>query len=304
MNEIDNKFVSFKGKESLFQEIKTPRKIIFHPFFCFVPSYKEDPFEPDLDRGKRYVYRINIKVNSFNFSKLQKLEDPDRYDGYGFWSITCNSKVFIGLSAKTLEKALESFNKVEANFVIVYPSEILIIITLKKETGNIGDVYLKAYISNDCGTPYVDNIRLVKHILSYRGLIEKETELKGQEIEITHKRYFYSKKIEKRDDFLQKATHNEEKFLKYVRTCIWYIVDSNKRELDTPYLVLLKNPNLKSNTFLDKISSFLVWRQGGFVLDDFIKETKFIIREVDKYSIENLTILDVECYTSKAMELR
>jgi hypothetical protein len=292
--ELYNKFVSLEGKESLFQEINTPKKIVFYPHFGFQPSFRENIFQPNRDVGKRLVYKIEIKLQNFNFQKLQRLEEPDRYDGYGFWSITSNSKYLIGLSATTLGKTLDSLITAETMFVRTYNSEIVFIFTIKKKANKINDVSLKIYLSNDCGTPYIDNIRLVKYLLTHQKLIPEESSLKGQEIEITHQRHFRSKKLLKRADFIQTITHNAENFLKYIKPSIWDIViDTNK--LDTPYLVLLKNPQLKSGTFLDRLSSFLVWTNGGFTERDFTKETEFVIREIDVYTLENLTVLDVEC---------
>jgi hypothetical protein len=70
-----------------------------------------------------------------------------------------------------------------------------------------------------------------------------------------------------------------------------------------PHYVLLENCKIPYGNILDNLSSWLVYRRGGFVMgkefasNDFTQETKFIIREMDEYRMGGIVILNIECDT-------
>lgn len=305
---LETKFISLDKKESSYEKIDMPRRIVFYPYFHF-----RNPDRTILSRNGPAVsesdkaYRARLSLKGFSADKLSSLEKalfPGRNDEYGFWTAEYSGGYYIGLGAVSLWRFMEQDGTIKASYVVLRGSNVLFVADIKRENGAFKDVFLDVYLCPGDGST-AKMLPEVSQVLSCAGLWNGE--LKAELADYSAVKYIYSganvAKFKSGNHVLL-PKQEPKPFKEHVAGCTWHTLVVNDDIVnDGPRFVLLKNSGLKLGNILDEVSSWMVHRRGGFVTGkefsegDFHQDTAYIIKEIDEYLIGDLVILNIECDT-------
>jgi hypothetical protein len=305
---LETKFISLDKKESSYEKIDMPRRIVFYPYFHFrnpdtTILSKDGPAVSESDKA----YRARLSLDGFSVEKLIHLEKalfPGRIDEYGFWTAEYSGGYYIGLGAASLKKFMEHAGTIKASYVVLKGSNILFVADIDRENGAFKDVFLDVYLCPGDGSIAM-MLPEVSQVLSCAGLFAGE--LKAESADYSAVKYIYSganavKFKSGKRVFLPKQ--DPKPFKEQVAGCTWHTTVVNDDVVsDGPRFVLLKNSGQKLGNILDELSNWMVHRRGGFVTGkefsegDFHQDTTYIIKEIDEYLLGDVIVLNIECDT-------
>lgn len=305
---LETKFISLDKKESFYEKVNMPRRIVFYPYFHFRSAdrtllSKKGPEVRESDKA----YRARISLEGFSIDKLIALEEslfPERKDEYGFWTAEYSGGYHIGLGAVSLGRFMQQEGTIKVSYVVLRGPNVLFVADIVRVGGIYKNVFLDIYLCPGEGS-YNKMLQEVSQVLSCVGLWGGE--LKAEPADYSAIKYIYSganaAKFESgKNVFLPKQ--DPLPFKEHVAGCTWHTIVVNDDIVnDGPRFVLLKNSGVKLGNILDELSNWMVHRRGGFVTGkefsegDFHQDTKYIIKEIDEYLLGDIVVLNIECDT-------
>lgn len=308
MIELETKFISLDKKESFYEKVEMPRRVVFYPYFRFrradtqIVSRKGNVFAE-----KDKAYRTGFVVQDFSVEKLSSLEKalfPSRDDEYGFWTGECAGGYYIGLGAASLGRFMEHAGDTRASYAVLRGTDMLFIADIERLEGGYKEARLDVYFCPPDGF-YSNMLPEVVRLLTCSGLLNGE--VKCEPADYSAVKYIYSGANASRFSsgkhvFL--PTQDKKPFKEHVESCTWHTIVVNENIInDGPRFVLLKNSGMHLGNILDDLSRWMVHRRGGFVTGkefsegDFHQDTTYIIKEIDEYCFGGLVLLNIECDT-------
>jgi hypothetical protein len=305
---LETKFISLDKKESFYEKVDMPRRIVFYPYFHFRNAdktihSKTGPAVSESDKA----YRAHLSLDGFSVDKLisqEKALFPGKDDEYGFWTAEYSGSYYIGLGAVSLKRFIEQDGTIRASYVVLKGSTVLFIADINRADGEFKDVFLDVYLCPGEGS-ISEMLRDVSQVLSSAGLCTGE--LKAESADYSAVKYIYSEaaaaKFKPWKNVLL-PKQDPKPFKEHVAGCTWHtIVVNDDIYNDGPRFVLLKNSGIKLGNILDELSNWMVHRRGGFVTGkefsegDFHQDTTYIIKEIDEYLFGDVVVLNIECDT-------
>jgi hypothetical protein len=295
-------------KESFYEKVDMPRRIVFYPYFHFRNTDRtiQSKNANSLSEQDR-AYHVRLSLTGFSTDKLTELENalfPGKNDEYGFWTAQYSGGYFIGLGALSLKRFMEQAGAIKVSYVVLKGSDALFIADITKEDSGLKEAFLDIYLCPPDGS-ITKMLTDVSNLLSCTGLWAGE--LKADTADYSAVRYIYSganaaKFKSGKNVFLPKQ--DPKPFKEHVVGCTWHtVVVNNDVVNDGPRFVYLKNSGLKLGNIIDDLSNLMVHRRGGFVTGkefsegDFHQDTTYIIKEIDEYTFNDLIVLNIECDT-------
>jgi hypothetical protein len=305
---LETKFISLDKKESFYEKVNMPGRVVFYPYFSFRNANttiisKDGPATTESDKA----FKAHLSLQGFSAEKLCALEKalfPDRNDEYGFWTGEYCREYYIGLGAVSLARFMAQDGIVKASYAVLKGTNMLYIANLENEGDEYKSASLDLYLCPPDGF-YSKILPEASKALADSGLFSGE--IKPEPAEYSAVKYVYSganaaKFKSGKHVFL--PSQDKKPFKEHVESCTWHtIVVNNDVVNDGPRFVLLKNSGIKLGNILDSLSRWMVHRRGGFVTGkefsegDFHQDTTYIIKEIDEYMFGDMIILNIECDT-------
>lgn len=307
---VETKFISLDNKEASYVRVEMPYSIVFYPYFHFRPA--KDVSLKNIKNGSE-AFKVYGAVHCFEGDVLEKVAAlegalfPDRGNEYGFWSARSSGGCFIGMGLSSLKKFFAESGESEAYYVVIQGEDLLFIFHIEKNSRGYLVAQLRVYFS-DVEVPYLNKVKAVDVLLDCAKIKDSGVELDYRLSVFNYNKYTYLEggaSLQKVcETHVVLPEHERKPFRDHVESCAWHTVVFNDNIINEgPRFVLLRNPGVKLNNTLDRLSCWLVHRRGGFVMgeefasNDFHQETTFTVREVNEFVFGEVSVLNVECDT-------